>query len=456
MHSDFGGLGGYVMTTGRSLELEIEIDPEIIHYNYLRNPTPGEETAWISIDRGHISGLILYSHGSQDHPILPESIRYLKRLKYLQITHMTEDSFTEEANLPEVINELRSLKYLSISRYNVKILSDLVKSLTKLRHLKLRLDQQNLDSMPKQNRPDFMKGLMKLRHLNLNLYGVNLDSIPHWVKEIARKYHSRQYIKEGTVANDAFVLGLLEILLGEKIQNYKITANERRLRDLNEFGMNEEELPDEEGYFFEDPFYYKLNEEGRVKEIVIAEQCGEHEICILPEEIMSLDALEDLHIQCRDLRVVPETIIKKFPYLGPIVFNKRIDEIKGTNLMDKEFSTLLEKIDTFSEDSQYSLYSNLFDSINGTEVMDKYLSQVKSKFLILLNNIDRLHDMKSHYQNDAISILIKIAGEASWLEENFLVFFEKIDKLPLGSIHQVFYRLVASITSNEVLNKNES
>ena len=79
--------------------------------------------------------------------------------------------------------------------------------------------------------------------------------------------------------------------------------------------MNEEDLLDDEEYFNDDPFYYKLNETGRVTEIVIAEIEGEHDIRILPEEIMSLDALEELHIRCRDLRVVPTSVREKFSVL---------------------------------------------------------------------------------------------------------------------------------------------
>jgi hypothetical protein len=318
MHRDFGGIeSDYVYLDG-SGGSEVELNPTTIHYRYLKNNIIDDDTAWISIYQGHITGLIIYSYPDQNDDFLPKSIRYLKKLKFLQITLVTKESggHSAEVNLPEVIKDLNSLKWLSISDYNVENLSKYLRSLTNLRELKLHLTKQNLDSIAKENLPELVEELMKLRHLSLNLYGVNLDSIPPWVKEIARKYHSRQYIKEGVVANDAFVLGLLEILLGEKIQNYKITA--RRIRDMTELNMSEEDLSSVDEYFFKDPFYYKLTEKGKVSKIVIGEQSGEHDIRILPEEILILDALEELNVFCRGLRIVPDAVIKKFPHFRPV------------------------------------------------------------------------------------------------------------------------------------------
>lgn len=257
MHYDFGGLSG-------------DPNPTQIHWRSLPNLIL-EEFCWISIYRGHITGLIT--------DFIPNSIKALKKLRYLRINSCLHfDNFEDERvhlnqeTVPEVIAELKSLKYLS---------------------LHLCMDRV----------PDFLKNLPKLRYLNLQ--GMLLAEIPQWVKEKARKYHSRKYIREGVDKNDACVLGLLEILLGEKIQNYRITINQRRL--LSDFASE-----NDEDYFFEDPFYYKINEKGNVTEILIGEQTGEHNIRILPEEIMNLKALKALNVHIRTLNVVPQSIQEKF------------------------------------------------------------------------------------------------------------------------------------------------
>ena len=300
MHPDFGGIGSMPSLN------DIDQNPTTINYEYLLNPTPGDEQAWISIDRGYITGLVIYDD-------LPDSIRLLKHLKFLGISNVNQSfewSHNELEDLPSIIGEIKTLKHLSISYYDIGNLLEIIKSLPKLSSLKL--DFISLESVPPKNREQLIKELTDhVQIRNLTLAKVDFDSIPQWIKNIAQAYHSHNYTKEGVIEKDAVVLGILEILLREKIQNYRITIQQRKNNYIKTYGI--EYLPENnDEFFFEDPFYYKINDDGKVIEILIGELCGEHMINILPDELMDLEALEILNIKCRDLKVVPASIQEKF------------------------------------------------------------------------------------------------------------------------------------------------
>ncbi|MHA1509842.1 MAG: hypothetical protein ACTSO6_14200, partial [Promethearchaeota archaeon] len=266
-------------------------DTTTVHYKYIFNNLRGNDLQWVSFYRNHVSGIFVPFE-------MIESIPLLRRLKLLWISgYVINES---QHKIPLEISELKSLKYLYLENLNLHEL------------------------------PEFLGKLPKLRYLSLR--GTNINFIPQWVKDKAKKYHSRAYKKEGVADNDAYVLGLLEILLGEKMDN---------LDTHIKLGYTDEENITHHG-----AIYYRMNEIGRVTEIIIDEAVNGYDIRIIPEELMSLDALEKLHIQCRYLRVIPNSVLKKFPHLGSELCLSLIDEIVRSEFLERDLYAFMETIES--------------------------------------------------------------------------------------------------------------
>ncbi|KKL46412.1 hypothetical protein LCGC14_2345830, partial [marine sediment metagenome] len=223
-----------------------------------------------TIFNGHISGLIL------DYVIkIPETIGLLSKLKYLSIENSKELSV-----LPNSIKDLRNLRYLYFCETGL---------------MKL---------------PNFIAELPKLRYIGLQ--GIKLNSIPEWVKKKARKYHSLRYIKEGVNRDDAYVLGLLEILIGVCIDNVRKKVIEDDISyhklqkslhlqtaesktDIKSKIDNEDYIKSQiEEYFYDahGTKFYKINEEGHVTGISITAYEGSISLKFIPEEIGNLKYLK--------------------------------------------------------------------------------------------------------------------------------------------------------------------
>lgn len=249
--------------------------PTAVHYTFFQqnkgwtgSGVGGLET---TIFNGHISGLIL------DYVIkIPETIGLLSKLKYLSIENSKELSV-----LPNSIKDLRNLRYLYFCETGL---------------MKL---------------PNFIAELPKLRYIGLQ--GIKLNSIPEWVKKKARKYHSLRYIKEGVNRDDAYVLGLLEILIGVCIDNVRKKVIEDDISyhklqkslhlqtaesktDIKSKIDNEDYIKSQiEEYFYDfhgTTKFYKINDEGYVTGISIINNC----INFIPKEIKNLKYLNRFFI----------------------------------------------------------------------------------------------------------------------------------------------------------------
>ncbi len=266
--------------------------PTTIHYTFLKESqlSSGGEGGEVSIYNCHISGMILRYTAK-----IPDTIGNLSKLKFLSIEY-SEDL----VELPESFKMLKNLRYLYIHETG----------LTEL--------------------PDFSQ-LPRLRYLSLD--GVEFNSIPQWVKTKARKYHSLKYVKESVNKSDAYVLGLLEILIGIPIDNVRRKVIEDTISyeenfttatkaDINAKIDNEEYITSEMERYFYDPHgtkSYKINEEGYVTGISLTSSEGlSISIKHLPEEIGNLQYLKVLMISTGYKLTLPESLgnLKSLEYLN--------------------------------------------------------------------------------------------------------------------------------------------
>jgi Leucine-rich repeat (LRR) protein len=188
------------------------------------------------IGKNHIIGL------NTKNVEIPVSIKLLKKIKILVIENKKLNEF------PKELAQLTNLRYLYIIKSNLK-------------------DIPNLSTM-----------FPKLRCLGLK--GVDLKSTPDWLFEFARKHHAREYIRRCVLHNqmvwkrlgwiekckysqsvnkeDAAVLGLLEILIGEAIGNDQI--NEENV--IDQWKMQLSNLAGLKEYYENNPEFNQFLEQG--------------------------------------------------------------------------------------------------------------------------------------------------------------------------------------------------
>jgi hypothetical protein len=220
-------------------------NPTSFHYTTLNQPDYiFTDQSSISMYRGHISGLVI--QGALE---LPESLGNLSRLKFLCITDVALKS------LPHSFNNLKNLRYLYF--YNTEL----------------------------EGFPEIVTTFPKLR--GLGLQGIKLDYIPEMVKEIAYKYYSRTYIKEGVSKDDANILGLLEVLTGIQIVPFDIAWCTATL-----------------------PTHYQFNEQGKITSLWFNDPTGVLPLTYIPEELQKLEYLEELIIETlsEDKITIPESL----------------------------------------------------------------------------------------------------------------------------------------------------
>lgn len=192
---------------------------------------------------------------------------------------------------------------LNLSNWGLNIIPESISSLSKLKHLILK--NNNIETLPQSigllhglrtldlskckitTLPDSLINLHMLKKLSLNR-NHKLEVIPQSIIFIAKKYFSKKYIWEGVTSSDAFVLGLLEILTGLKL---------KRLRD------------DELILYRKKARHYKINNNGKVTGIYLFHSQLSN-LTLIPEQLCSLECLQDLELPNNDIKVIPKSIQK--------------------------------------------------------------------------------------------------------------------------------------------------
>ncbi len=252
------------------LDLDVQVSFFNIDYfrMYLSNFVKGvisNNYMMCSIKNGHIKALNLNNWGISK---VPESIGYLSKLKYLILSN------NKIKELPASIGLLNQLKTLDLG--NCQIIS----------------------------LPDSLRELKMLKKLSIDR-NFELKSLPEPILLIAKNIISEKYVHEGVVQYEAFILSLLEILCGRKIEK----AN------FNDNFLNREKA-----------WHYKLNENGQVVGIYIFNK-NKPQFSILPEQICNLKFLKELYIPNQALKSIPNSMgeLKSLRKLN--LRNNKLDKI---------------------------------------------------------------------------------------------------------------------------------
>ena len=131
--------------------------------------------------------------------------------------------------------------------------------------------------------PDTCPNLLSLK--KLVLHNNKLDRLPRWVIEIASKNEIvNKYLVGGVRKSEVHILGLLEILTGQTCK--------KKQGDKN---IDPEEV-----------VYYEINPLGHIIKIMYLST--ESRIGVFPNELCSLEFLEELTLIDQNIRVIPEAI----------------------------------------------------------------------------------------------------------------------------------------------------
>jgi hypothetical protein len=197
--------------------------------------------------------------------------------------------------IPESIFLLSKLRYLILRNNNIK---KLPKSIGLLHNLKT-LDLQDCDL---HSIPASIIGLKKLKNLTLNLNNT-VKVIPESIILIAKTNFRKKYILEGVVPDEAYILGLFEILTGMKLK--KIKTDYSIIYSGNTCG-------------------YKLNKDGHIVGIYIFNSKFSY-LKTIPDQVCSLKFLEELDLPNNDIRYIPNSITR---LTNLKIFNLRNNKIK--------------------------------------------------------------------------------------------------------------------------------
>jgi len=175
---------------------------------------------------------------------------------------------------------------LDIIFWELRELPNSLASLKKLRYL--TFDSRKIDGEYYKELPYLFNSLRRLKWISTSFpYDENRPSfVPDWVFSIAKKYHAKTYIKEGVKKNEAYVLGLFDLLIGTNI--YKLEDYDYLDHDLRILG-------------------YRKDEDGHVIGLYLSHYHA-FKLKILPEQIGELKWLIDLDIHNNIIREVPDSI----------------------------------------------------------------------------------------------------------------------------------------------------
>ncbi|MHA1803795.1 MAG: leucine-rich repeat domain-containing protein [Promethearchaeota archaeon] len=218
--------------------------------------------------------------------------------------------------LPRCIGNLKRLKLLNLWDNNLTHLPSTFRKLTALQSL--YLDWNHFSKLPYVL--SHMKSLKKISLTNNN----RLKKLPDSMLKLSRKVTAPHYEFENVHSEDATILGLLEIIIGQK------------LKQLQENGPLSKTCA----------CHYKINQDGRVIGIYIY---GYYffQISFFPEQISKLKYLEELSIRDQNINSIPNSIEQLLHLKKLDLMNNQFNEIpdvllrlKSLKLVDLSYNQI--------------------------------------------------------------------------------------------------------------------
>jgi len=237
---------------------------------------------------------------------------------------------------------------LDLSRWEIKELPESIGKLSKLQYL-------SLANLELESLPESIKYLSHLKYLNLG--GNKISTLPNWLIDFIESKFSQNYINKGVNSTEVKVLGILEVLKGNRLEKVSIDSDVIHW----EYALN-----------------YKINKEGHIIGIYINDE--KSGVAIFPEIICTLRYLQELVLSQSSIEFLPNCIgeLHNLRYLD-LSFNRincipeSINELVNLEYLDLNDNNLSEEVLSFlnwNKNGQNSLdkgdYNSVIQECNNT------------------------------------------------------------------------------------------
>jgi hypothetical protein len=180
--------------------------------------------------------------------------------------------------IPDSIKCLSKLKYLNLSYNKLALVPDSIGRFYRLTNL--NLSDNKLSSIP-----NTFESLYRLKNFDLSYNSFN--GVPEVIKVISKRRIAWKYIKKGVALEEFYVLGLIEILSGQKLAYFDDPMKFKEFTPRGEM-VNENMLPQ-----------YKIDDNGHILKIYTCSFQG-NDLEKIPSEVLneirSLKYLKELYL----------------------------------------------------------------------------------------------------------------------------------------------------------------
>ncbi len=250
-----------------------------------------------------------------------------------------------------------------------------------------RLSNLKYINLPGNRYKQLPKCLDQLKSLECVYVSGNstLTRVPDLVVKLAKNNGSQEYIQEGVIEEEAWILALLEMFVGVDFYEYKKGINLSHCHGL-----------------------YKLNDSGHIVHLSIDQFELSDRMFIIPEQLFRLKFLESLNINC-SIKSIPSSIykLKHLKHLS-LVWNKiekipdslgELRNLESLNLSDNKIKSIPNSIKNLKSLEYLTLSNNkishipdsIGELINLKELtLDRNQIHVIPESLAKLNNLEVL------------------------------------------------------------------
>ena len=223
----------------------------------------------------------------------------------------------------------------------LKVIPKSLKTLSKLSWL--NLSGNNLEIIP-----DWLGNFTDIIYLNLSFNNA-LKILPDSIFELSKRNFSQRYVNEGVMFCEASVLGLFEILIGCRLENFKIR------KDYN---------------------FYDLGDNGFVNKLFLVN------LPFIPEQIGLLEHLEQLSISDSSVKILPQCV-------GNLV------NLRMLGISETDIKTIPESLENLTS------LKNLYLSKNQLQELSDTIIKLSSLEYLSLNdnNIQKIPDSIGNLRN---------------------------------------------------------
>ena len=289
--------------------------------------------------------------------------------------YKNNENYKDDGSMFIYYTEKGKIIDLQLFNYNLGTLPTGICQLSNLKYIDLT------GNMYKQ----LPKSLDQLKNLEYVWVSGNpeLKRVPGLVIKLAKKKSSQKYIQEGVIKEEAWILALLEMVVGVDFYKYSKGTNLLHCHGL-----------------------YKLNDKGHIVFLSMDQFELSDRMFIIPEQLYKLKFLESLNINC-SIKSIPNSIYKlKYLKSLSLVWNKiekipdslgKLENLEFLNLSNNKIRSIPDSIKYLKSLEYLTLSNNKINHIPesiGDLFNLKKLTLDRNQIQIIPESLAKLNNLK--------------------------------------------------------------